>query len=44
MRVVGFDRPSLLQDIKNILHEYPDDGQIFKVIAVTYVVVTPCGE
>ncbi|KAK7488213.1 hypothetical protein BaRGS_00020520, partial [Batillaria attramentaria] len=28
--VVGFERPSLLEDLQNILHEYPDDGQIFK--------------
>ncbi|KAK7488211.1 hypothetical protein BaRGS_00020518 [Batillaria attramentaria] len=28
--VFGFERPSLLQDLRNILHEYPDDGQIFK--------------
>ncbi|KAL8584754.1 hypothetical protein ACOMHN_035673 [Nucella lapillus] len=29
-RVVGFERPSLLQDLRNILQEYPDNGQIFK--------------
>ncbi|KAK7488214.1 hypothetical protein BaRGS_00020521, partial [Batillaria attramentaria] len=28
--VVGFERPSLLEDLRNILAEYPDDGQIFK--------------
>ena len=35
-RVVGFERPSLLQDIRNILQEYPDDGQIFKVTTAQF--------
>ena len=26
-----FERPSLIRQIKNILQQYPDDSQIFKV-------------
>ncbi|XP_070206302.1 sacsin-like [Littorina saxatilis] len=29
-RILGFERPNLLDDLKNILHEYPDNEQIFK--------------
>ncbi|KAK7088674.1 hypothetical protein V1264_022568 [Littorina saxatilis] len=29
-RVLGFERPSLLEDLKNIMHEYPDNEHIFK--------------
>ncbi|XP_070206314.1 sacsin-like [Littorina saxatilis] len=30
-RVLGFERPSLLEDLKNIMHEYPDNEHIFKM-------------
>jgi len=35
---VGFNllQPTLFQQIKNILYQYPDDGQILKVKRIFY--------
>lgn len=30
--VCGMDRPSLVEELRAVLDEYPDNGQIFKVL------------
>ena len=36
---VGFDliQPSLIQQLRSILDQYPDDGQILKVKDITFI-------
>ena len=39
----GFDliQPSLIQQLRSILDQYPDDGQILKVKHITFVQKSP---
>jgi len=39
----GFDliEPSLIQQLRSILDQYPDDGQILKVKHITFVQKSP---
>jgi len=39
----GFDliQPSLIQQLRSILDQYPDDGQILKVKHITFEQISP---